>query len=124
VAICLSRTVTAFPILKLRLTAFDERHDQSPCRFIVAPRLQYLGDPTHVIFRAKVQDARFIGDHMGGVQITLTDLRTGAVLANGLTQGGTGDTLRIMKAPRTRGMPVADPSAAGFEAVSKGPSKP
>jgi hypothetical protein len=76
-----------------------------------------LADPTHVMVRAKAQDAKFIGDHMGGVQITLTDVRTGAVLAKGLTKGGTGDTPRIMKTPRTRGMSLADPSAAGFEAI-------
>jgi hypothetical protein len=76
-----------------------------------------LADPTHVMVRAKAQDAKFIGDHMGGVQITLSDVRTGAVLAKGLTKGGTGDTPRIMKTPRTRGMALADPSAAGFEAI-------
>lgn len=74
-------------------------------------------EPTHVMVRAQAQDAKFIGDHMGGVQITLTDARTGAVLAKGLTKGGTGDTPRIMKTPRTRGMGLTDPSAAGFEAL-------
>ena len=76
-----------------------------------------LAEPTHVMVRAQAQDAKFIGDHMGGVQITLTNARTGAVLAKGLTKGGTGDTPRIMKTPRTRGMSLADPSAAGFEAI-------
>ena len=76
-----------------------------------------LAEPTHVMVRAQAQDAKFIGDHMGGVQITLTDARTGAVLAKGLTKGGTGDTPRIMKTPRARGMGLTDPSAAGFEAV-------
>lgn len=76
-----------------------------------------LAEPTHVMVRAQAQDAKFIGDHMGGVQITLTDVRTGAVLARGLTKGGTGDTPRIMKAPRARGVDVTDASTAGFEAV-------
>ena len=76
-----------------------------------------LAEPTHVMVRAQAQDAKFIGDHMGGVQVTLTDARTGKVLAKGLTKGGTGDTPRIMKTPRTRGMGLTDPSAAGFEAV-------
>ena len=74
-------------------------------------------EPTHVVVRAQAQDAKFIGDHMGGVMITLTDSRTGAVLARGLTRGGTGDTPRIMKTPRTRGMSLTDASTAGFEAV-------
>lgn len=76
-----------------------------------------LAEPTRVMVRAQAQDAKFIGDHMGGVQITLSDARTGMVLAKGLTKGGTGDTPRIMKTPRTRGMGLSDPSAAGFEAV-------
>ena len=76
-----------------------------------------LAEPTHVMVRAQAQDAKFIGDHMGGVQVTLTDARTGKVLAKGLTKGGTGDTPRIMKTPRTRGLGLTDPSAAGFEAV-------
>lgn len=76
-----------------------------------------LAEPTHVMVRAQAQDAKFIGDHMGGVQITLSDARTGVVLAKGLTKGGTGDTPRIMKTPRTRGMSLTDSSAAGFEAV-------
>jgi len=82
--------------------------------FLASPA---LAEPTHVMVRAQAQDAKFIGDHMGGVQITLTDARTGAVLAKGLTKGGTGDTPRIMKTPRTRGMGLSDPSAAGFEAI-------
>lgn len=76
-----------------------------------------LAEPTHVMVRAQAQDAKFIGDHMGGVQITLSDARTGVVLAMGLTKGGTGDTPLIMKTPRMRGMGLTDPSAAGFEAV-------
>ncbi len=84
---------------------------------LALPAAPVLAEPTHVIVRAQAQDAKFIGDSMGGVQITLRDARTGAVLAKGLTKGGTGDTSRIMKTPRTRGVGLADPSAAGFEAV-------
>ena len=76
-----------------------------------------LAEPTHVMVRAQAQDAKFIGDHMGGVQVTLTDARTGKVLAKGLTHGGTGDTPRIMKAPRVRGGQVADAETAGFQAT-------
>ena len=76
-----------------------------------------LAEPTRVMVRAQAHDAKFIGDHMGGVQVTLVDARTGVVLAKGLTKGGTGDTPRIMKTPRTRGMSLADPLSAGFEAV-------
>lgn len=74
-------------------------------------------EPTHVMVRAQALDAKFIGDHMGGVRVTLTDARTGAVLAKGLTTGGTGDTPRIMKAPRVRGADLADAATAGFLAT-------
>jgi hypothetical protein len=76
-----------------------------------------LAEPTHVMVRAQAQDAKFIGDHTGGVQITLTDARTGKVLAKGLTRGGTGDTPRIMKAPRVRGAQLTDADSAGLDAV-------
>lgn len=74
-------------------------------------------EPTHVMVRALAQDAKFIGDHTGGVQVTLSDAKTGKVLAKGLIRGGTGDTPRIMKAPRVRGAQLADSDTAGFEAT-------
>uniref|UniRef100_B0SWG8 DUF4198 domain-containing protein n=1 Tax=Caulobacter sp. (strain K31) TaxID=366602 RepID=B0SWG8_CAUSK len=74
-------------------------------------------DPTHLMVRVQALDAKFIGDHMGGVAITLKDARTGAVLAEGLTKGGTGDTQRIMRTPRARGDSMTDGATAGFEAV-------
>lgn len=83
---------------------------------LVAP-LAVRAEPTRVMVRAQALDAKFIGDHMGGVAITLKDARTGAVLAKGLTRGGTGDTQRIMRAPRVRGDSVTDAATAGFEAV-------
>jgi hypothetical protein len=76
-----------------------------------------LSQPTHVMVRAQALDAKFIGDHTGGVQIVLRDTRTGKVLAQGLTRGGTGDTARIMKTPIARGAPLADAATAGFDAV-------
>jgi len=44
-------------------------------------RLPALAQPTHVMVRALALDAKFIGDHTGGADITLTDARTGKVLA-------------------------------------------
>ena len=76
-----------------------------------------LAEPTHVMVRAQAQDAKFIGDHMGGVQVTLSDAHTGKVLAKGLIKGGTGDTARIVKAPRLRGAQISDAETAGFDAV-------
>ncbi len=74
-------------------------------------------EPTHVVVRALAKDAKFIGDAMGGVEIILTDARTGKRLGQGLTRGGTGDTKRLIVEPRVRGQPLATPEAARFEAT-------
>ena len=88
----------------------------------IAASLALLGSPvlaeqTHVMVRAQAQDAKFIGDQMGGVQVTLRDARTGRILAKGLIRGGTGDTPRIVGAPKSRYAQLADGKTAGFEAV-------
>lgn len=63
------------------------------------------------------RDAKFVGTTMGGTHVLIRDAQTGAVLAEGLTQGGTGDTERIMKRDRKRGVPISTEDAAKFEAV-------
>jgi hypothetical protein len=74
-------------------------------------------EPTSIMVRAQSQDAKFIGDQMGGIAVTLSDARTGAVLAKGLTTGGTGDTGVIMKSARMRGGRLSDAKTSGFAAV-------
>lgn len=76
-----------------------------------------LAQPTNLVVRALAKDAKFIGDSMGGVEITLTDARTGKRLARGLTAGGTGDTKRLIVEPRVRGQALSTPEAARFEAI-------
>lgn len=71
-------------------------------------------EPTPLVVRAIAKDAKFIGDSMGGVAITLTDAQTGKVLAEGVTKGGTGDTERLIVKPRVRREPISTPEAAGF----------
>ena len=72
-------------------------------------------EPTQVVVRALSKDAKFIGDSMGGVQVTLTDTATGHELAKGLIVGTTGDTQRIMVAPRQHGALLSTPGAAAFQ---------
>ncbi len=74
-------------------------------------------EPTHLVVRAIAKDAKFIGDAMGGVEITLTDARSGKRLGHGLTAGGTGDTRRLIVEPRVRGQALSTPEAARFEAT-------
>lgn len=74
-------------------------------------------EPTRLMVRAQSLDAKFIGTHTGGVDVTLTDVRSGKVLAGGRITGGTGDTARIMQTPRQLGQGLADDATAGYEAV-------
>lgn len=75
-----------------------------------------LAVPTPVAVRVLSQGAKFIGDGMGGVEVTLTDVATGRVLQQGKVTGSTGDTARIMPgAPR--GTPMASEGVATFAAT-------
>jgi len=76
------------------------------------------GKETKIMIRAVARDAKVIGTHVGGAKITVKDATTGAVLAQGMQQGGTGDTDLIMKKPHTRGMVLySSGDASGFLAV-------
>jgi hypothetical protein len=74
-------------------------------------------DPTHIDVRVISKGAKFVGTSMGGVAITLRDADTGALLAEGVTAGGTGDTARIMQAQQRHHDPVATDDAAVFRAT-------
>jgi hypothetical protein len=70
---------------------------------------------TRVMVHAVAHDAKVLGDHVGGARITVRDVETGRVLAEGIQKGGTGDTDRIMRQPRQRFATVYDtPGTAGF----------
>jgi hypothetical protein len=71
-------------------------------------------EDTKVTVRVLARDAKFIGTSMGGMRVTLRDADTGKVLAEGKTEGGTGDTTRIMRTPRARGKGIATDDAAAF----------
>ncbi|MGM0586162.1 MAG: hypothetical protein ACQEUZ_16060, partial [Pseudomonadota bacterium] len=78
--------------------------------------LAALAETTPIDVRVISQGAKFIGSSMGGVQVTLRDADTGALLASGLTQGGTGDTKTIMKTPQPRGAALSEEGSAKFSA--------
>ena len=69
--------------------------------------------PTHITVHVIAKGAKFIGTTMGGVQITIRDADTGELLAKGVTEGGTGDTKRIMAGEK----PLSTESAAKFDAT-------
>ncbi|MCC7254252.1 hypothetical protein [Hyphomicrobium sp.] len=72
-------------------------------------------EPTDITVRVLSKDAKFIGTSMGGMRITLRDAETGEVLASGLTEGGTGDTKRLMHEAAGRRVVMSDNSAAKFQ---------
>jgi hypothetical protein len=86
---------------------------------VVSPLFaQTGGKETKVMIRAIARDAKVIGTHVGGARITVRDVATGEILAQGMQQGGTGDTDVIMKKPHTRGMTIYNtPDASGYLAV-------
>ncbi|MGV7222196.1 MAG: hypothetical protein ACQ9MH_11780 [Nitrospinales bacterium] len=74
-------------------------------------------EPTKISIRVISKGAKFIGSNMGGVKITLQDAQTGELLATGKTQGGTGNTKRIMKQDHSRGYKLSTDDAAKFSAT-------
>jgi hypothetical protein len=75
-------------------------------------------DTTRVMVRVLARDAKLVGSGVGGALVTVTDVATGRVLAEGRHTGGTGDTPTLMSGPRTRGSTLFHtPGAAGFLAM-------
>jgi len=86
--------------------------------FVSQAIAQSGGKETKVMIRAIARDAKVIGEHVGGARITVREVSTGKILAEGMQKAGTGDTELIMKKPRVRGATVFNtPDASGFLAV-------
>lgn len=64
--------------------------------------------PTDLLVRVVANDAKVIGSGVGGARITVRDARTGQVLAEGVQEGGTGSTDRIVREARSRSATVYD----------------
>lgn len=78
----------------------------------VASSLQ--AQATKVLVRVTAKDAKIIGSGVGGAHITIRDAGSGALLAEGVQDGSTGNTPSIM-GTRERGGTVFDTDgAAGF----------
>lgn len=73
--------------------------------------------PTTIIIRAKAKDAKFIGSSVGGAYVVVSNQMTRAILTQGKTSGGTGNTSRIMKETRERYTALADENTSQFVAV-------
>lgn len=76
-----------------------------------------VAEPTEITVRVLAKDAKFIGSSMGGVLVTIKDADTGELLAQGVTQGSTGDTKRIMVDKRERGRALCTEDAGKWTAT-------
>lgn len=72
---------------------------------------------TQITVRVISKDAKFIGSGMDGARVVVQNADSGEVLAEGTTQGNTGDTRRIMSEPRTRGQALSTKGSASFTAM-------
>jgi hypothetical protein len=84
------------------------------CAMLLLSPEFFQAQETSVMIRVQAKDAKFIGSSMGGAKVIVRDERTGEILAEGFTQGGTGNTDAIMKKPITRGSQLSDENTAGF----------
>lgn len=113
----------------LRLTdranskVFNARKESAKMRFaklfkiitagILAMSSPAFAEPTDVVVRVISQDAKYVGDQMGGARVILRDAESGQILADGITVGSTGNTQQIMES--TGRSPLrATPDAAAF----------
>ena len=71
--------------------------------------------PTGLKVLVRADDAKFIGSGVGGLNIAVRDVATGAVLAEGEITGPTGDTEALMRAPQTRGRSATAGDPASFQ---------
>ena len=69
--------------------------------FALVLSLTAYAQPTPVTVRVLSHDAKFVGSSVGGALVTLTEADSGRVLAQGVTEGETGDTDLIVRTPAT-----------------------
>ena len=73
---------------------------------------------TDVMVRVRANDAKLLQDPVGGARVTSRNADTGAELAKGQIEGGSGSTDQIMREPHARGASIYDtPGAAGYRAT-------
>lgn len=84
---------------------------------VILTNVTAMAVPTQVTVMVRAKDAKFIGNSMSGVLITIRNADTGELLAKGVTRGTTGDTEKTMNKPLQRGVPLSDEKSARFNAT-------
>lgn len=80
--------------------------------------------PTRLVVRVLAHDAKLVGTGVGGARVSVRDAATGAVLAEGVQEGGTGSTDAIVRTPRARGATVFDTEGAAGWSTELALTKP
>lgn len=70
---------------------------------------------TNFTVTVKAKDAKFVGTAMGGAQVVIRDRRSGDILVQGRTFGGTGDTAKIMDGGTKRDAVIVDENTAKLQ---------
>lgn len=70
---------------------------------------------TNFVVTVKAKDAKFVGTAVGGAMIVIRDRRSGDILIQGRTLGGTGDTKKIMEQGWVRDAVAVDDKTAKFQ---------
>ena len=86
--------------------------------FLVLPaaaQAQGRDGETNFVVTVKAKDAKFVGTAMGGAQVIIRDRRSGDILVQGRTYGGTGDTKKIMDGDLKRDAVLVDENTAKFQ---------
>jgi len=81
-----------------------------------SPAAQAGSEATRVDIHVVAHDAKLIGSAVGGARVTIRDAETGEVLAEGVHEGGTGDTGLIMGARERNADVFTTPGAAAYSA--------
>jgi hypothetical protein len=73
--------------------------------------------PTRITIHVKAKGSKFIGSSMSGARVVIREAMTGKILAQGKTEGGTGDTERIMKTALRSTQPLSTEGTARYNAT-------
>jgi hypothetical protein len=79
--------------------------------------LNVFATETKIMVRAKAKDAKFVGSSIGGAYVIIRNAVNGQILAEGTTQGSTGNTDVVMKNAKERYTQLSDDKTAGFLAI-------
>ena len=82
------------------------------CYFCPFLLLAQSPQPTEIVVRAQAKDAKFIGTSMGGAKVIIRKAETGEILAQGLTEGSTGNTQAIMRQAKERYVRISEGAAS------------